>query len=169
MPFPEPAKVNFSLSTMYRHNWGAEVDHSFVTSARDGGEWLTASSSCFAHKIEPSTHWLGGPQTQSGHSAGVKNLLPLLGYELPDSPTCAVQCFSLHKDTTPPQLNHTVTPTHIEPEQYNTWNKSTISRKFLKMDVLTFETWWAVNSEIIKQVTSSWSVFIQLSIWCMVQ
>ena len=27
-------------------------------------------------------------------------------------------CFSLHKDTTPPQPNHTVTPTHIEPEQY---------------------------------------------------
>jgi len=30
------------------------------------------------------------------------------------------QCFSLHKDTTPPQPNHTVTPAHIEPEQYNT-------------------------------------------------
>ena len=29
-------------------------------------------------------------------------------------------CLSLHKDTTPPQPNHTVTPTHIEPEQYNT-------------------------------------------------
>ena len=28
------------------------------------------------------------------------------------------------------------------------------------MDVLTFETCWAVNSEIIKQVTSSWSIFI---------
>ena len=44
------------------------------------------------------------------------------------------------------------------------WNKSTISRKLLKMDVLTFETWWAVNSEIIKQVTSSWSIFIQLCV-----
>ena len=33
-------------------------------------------------------------------------------------------CFSLHKDTTTPQPNHTVTPTHIEPEQYNTWNNS---------------------------------------------
>ena len=31
------------------------------------------------------------------------------------------------------------------------------------MDVLTFETRWALNSEIIKQVTSSWSIFIQLS------
>jgi len=30
------------------------------------------------------------------------------------------------------------------------------------MDVLTFETCWAVNSEIIKQVTSSWSIFIKL-------
>ena len=34
-------------------------------------------------------------------------------------------CFSLHKDTTPPQPNHTVTPTHIEPEQYNPRNNST--------------------------------------------
>ena len=51
----------------------------------------------------------------------------------------------------------------IKPEQYNPWNKSTIRRKLLKkMDVLTFETCWAVNSEIIKQVTSSWSIFIQL-------
>ena len=33
------------------------------------------------------------------------------------------------------------------------------------MDILTFETCWAVNSEIIKQVTSSWPVFIQLSVW----
>ena len=72
------------------------------------------------------------------------------------------QSFSLHKDTTPPQPNHTVTPTRIEPEQYNTWNKSTISCKFLNMDGLTFETCWAVNSEIINQMTSSWSIFIQL-------
>jgi len=27
--------------------------------------------------------------------------------------------FRLQTDTTPPQPNHTVTPTHIEPEQYN--------------------------------------------------
>jgi hypothetical protein len=27
--------------------------------------------------------------------------------------------FSLHKDNTPPQPNHTVTPTRIVPEQYN--------------------------------------------------
>jgi hypothetical protein len=30
-----------------------------------------------------------------------------------------VVCYGLQKDTTPPQPNHTVTPTHIEPEQYN--------------------------------------------------
>jgi len=33
--------------------------------------------------------------------------------------------FSLHPDTTPLHLNHTVTPTHIEPEQYNPRNNST--------------------------------------------
>jgi hypothetical protein len=27
--------------------------------------------------------------------------------------------------TTPPQPNHNVTPTHIVPEQYNSWNNST--------------------------------------------
>jgi hypothetical protein len=59
--------------------------------------------------------------------------------------------WSLHKDTTPPQPNHTVIPTHIEPDQYNPWDKSTISRKLLKMDVLTFETCWAVNDEIINK------------------
>ena len=61
-----------------------------------------------------------------------------------------------------PQPNHTVTPTHIEPEKYNTRDKPTVSRKLLKMDVLTFETCRAVNGEIIKKVTSSWSIFIQL-------
>ena len=35
------------------------------------------------------------------------------------------QCFSLHTDTTPPQPNHNVTPTHIEPDQYNPSNNST--------------------------------------------
>jgi len=32
---------------------------------------------------------------------------------------CGLKHFSLHTDTTPPQPNHNVTPTHIEPEQYN--------------------------------------------------
>ena len=35
------------------------------------------------------------------------------------------QIISLHTDTTPPQPNHNVTPTHIEPQQYNPWNNST--------------------------------------------
>ena len=33
--------------------------------------------------------------------------------------------WGLHTDTTPPQPNHNVTPTQIEPEQYNPWNNST--------------------------------------------
>jgi hypothetical protein len=32
--------------------------------------------------------------------------------------------YSLHPDTTPPQPNHNVQPTHIVPEQYNPWNNS---------------------------------------------
>jgi len=78
-------------------------------------------------------------------------------------------CFNLHPDTTPPQPNHNVTPTHVVPEQYNPWNNSTNSRKLLRMDVLTSETCWALNNEIKKQVASSWSLFIQLSRWCTVQ
>jgi len=48
--------------------------------------------------------------------------------------------------------------------QSNTTHEITqqISRKLLRMDVLTSETCWALNNEIIKQVTSSWSLFIQL-------
>ena len=72
------------------------------------------------------------------------------------------QYFSLHTDTTPPQPNCTVTPTHIEPKQYNPWNNSTNKSQAPEMDVLTSETCWALNNEIIKQVTSSWSLFIQL-------
>ena len=35
--------------------------------------------------------------------------------------------------------------------------------RLLRMDVLTSETCLALNKEVIKQVTSSWSPFIQLS------
>ena len=38
---------------------------------------------------------------------------------------CGIRMFSLHPVTTPPQPNHNVTPTHIEPEQYSPWNNST--------------------------------------------
>ena len=40
---------------------------------------------------------------------------------------------------------------------------TSLSHKLLGMDVLTSETCWAVNNEIIKQVTSRWSLFIQLA------
>ena len=36
-----------------------------------------------------------------------------------------------------------------------------ISHKLLRMDVLTSETCWTLYKEIIKQVTSSWSLFTQ--------
>jgi len=35
----------------------------------------------------------------------------------------------------------------------------------MRMDVLTSETCWALNKEIIKQVTSSWSLFTQIYIY----
>ena len=45
----------------------------------------------------------------------------------------------VHTDTTPPQPHRNVTPTHIEPV---TTHEATqrISRKLLRMDVLTSET-----------------------------
>jgi len=47
--------------------------------------------------------------------------------------------------------------------QSNTIHEITqqISRKQLRMDVLTSETFWELNNEIKEQVTSSWSLFIQ--------
>jgi len=50
------------------------------------------------------------------------------------------------------------------PHQGNTTHEITqqISRKVLRMDVLTSETCWALNNEIKKQVTSIWSLFIQI-------
>ena len=47
--------------------------------------------------------------------------------------------FSLHTDTTPPQPNHNVTPTHIEPDTTHEITQR-ISRKILRRDVLTSET-----------------------------
>ena len=54
-----------------------------------------------------------------------------------------------------------ITRIHIESEQYNTWYNLTIRLKLLKIEVLTFEKRWAVNSAIIKQLTTIWSIFIQ--------
>jgi len=33
--------------------------------------------------------------------------------------------YLMRPDTTPPQPNYNITPTRIEPEQYNPWNNST--------------------------------------------
>jgi len=57
-------------------------------------------------------------------------------------------------------------PHHHTSNQNNTTHEITqqISRKLLRMDVLTTETCWALNYEIKKQVASSWSLFIQHSI-----
>ena len=67
--------------------------------------------------------------------------------------------------TTPPQPNHNVTPNTSN--QNNTTHERTqqIRRKLLRMVVITSETCWVLNNEIIKQVTSRWSLFIQLSTW----
>jgi len=69
-----------------------------------------------------------------------------------------------HHSQTTTQHQHTS-------NQSNTTHEITqqISRKLLRMDVLTSETCWALNNEIIKQVTSSWSLFIQLNMNCQTQ
>jgi len=46
------------------------------------------------------------------------------------------------------------------------WCGIRIPHKLLRIDVLTSKTCWALNNEIKKQVTSSWSLFIQLYICC---
>jgi len=73
--------------------------------------------------------------------------------------------YGYHTTTTIPQRNSNTS------NQINTTHEIThhISRKLLRMDVLTSETCRALNKEIIKQVTSSWSLFTQLSRWCTVQ
>ena len=65
--------------------------------------------------------------------------------------------YGYHTTTAKPQRNkHTS-------NQSNTTHEITqqISRKLLRMDVLTSKTCWALNKEIIKQVISSWSFFNQ--------
>ena len=41
--------------------------------------------------------------------------------------------------------SHCITPTHLKSAQYSLHNNAESSRKLLKMDVLTSETYWAVN------------------------
>ena len=63
-------------------------------------------------------------------------------------------CLSL--DTTSPQPNHTVTPTHIEPEQY------THTQSQAPEDECT-----SIRNMLSKNKASdiSWSIFIQLGYW----
>ena len=53
-----------------------------------------------------------------------------------------------------------MTPSRRKSAHYSLHNNAPSSRKLLKMDVLTSETCWAVNWHN-KQVSSSWSTFIQ--------
>jgi len=98
--------------------------------------------------------------------------------------------FSLHKDTTPltfetcwavnSEIIKRVTSSwsiFIERETVLIFFKifsetflfpSRAQRDIMK-NVHRSEQCWAVNGEIIKKVTSSWSIFIQLSRWCTVQ
>jgi len=62
-------------------------------------------------------------------------------------------CFSLRPDTTPPQPNQNVTPTHIKPEQKTHEITQRISRKLLRMDVLTSETCLALNNDIKEKLS----------------
>jgi hypothetical protein len=71
-------------------------------------------------------------------------------------------CFSLHPDTAPPQPNHNVTPTNIVPEQYNPRNNSTNKSQATEDGCINIRNMLSINNEIIKQVTSCWSLFIQL-------
>jgi len=75
-------------------------------------------------------------------------------------------CISVPHHPAEPHRQHQRTS-----NQSNTTHEITqqISRKLLRMDVLTSETFCALNNVIIKRVTSSWSIFIQLLRLCTVQ
>ena len=48
-------------------------------------------------------------------------------------------------DTTPPQPNHSVTPTHIEPEQYNPWNNSTNKSQAPEDGCINIRNLWSIK------------------------
>ena len=77
---------------------------------------------------------------------------------------CPDSGFSLLPDTTPPQPNHTVTPAHIVPEQYNPWNNSTNKSQAPEDGCINIRNMLSMKKEIKRQVTSSWSLFIQLCV-----
>ena len=49
------------------------------------------------------------------------------------------------------------------PEQYNPWNNSTNNSQAPEDGCINIRNMLELHDEIIKQVTSSWSLFIQLS------
>ena len=62
----------------WKHTGAAKVQlHSFLTWALDGGEWSTARPGHSTQGKNPSTLWIGGPQSQSQHFGEGNNLLPL--------------------------------------------------------------------------------------------
>jgi len=77
-------------------------------------------------------------------------------------------CFSLHPDTTPPQPNHNVTATRIEPEQYNPWNNLTNKFQAPENGCINIRNMLSIKYWNKKQVTSSWSLFnYEINvIWC---
>jgi len=58
---------------------------------------------------------------------------------------CGLAGVVLYPDTTTPQANHNVTPTHIEPEQYNPWNNS--SNKSQAPEVGRINIWNMLGSK----------------------
>jgi hypothetical protein len=75
----------FSLSTPWRYIGGVEVYvHVSLTSALDGGEWLTSRPGRFIPGKEPLYPWnrrLGEPQSRSGRFGEEKNPMSLPGLE----------------------------------------------------------------------------------------
>ena len=53
--------------------------------------------------------------------------------------------FSLHTVTTPPKPNHNVTPTRIEPEQYNPWNNSTNKSQATEDGCINIRNMWSIK------------------------
>jgi len=64
-----------------------------------------------------------------------------------------------------PASGYHTTPAKPQRNSYQSNTTLEISHKLLRMDVLTSETCSVLNNEILKQVTCSWSLFIQVSPW----
>ena len=102
-----------------------------------------------------------------GSSVSIANDYGLGGLELNPGgdeifcPSRPALGWSLHNDTTRPQPNHTVTPTHIETEQY------THTQSQAPEDECTSIRNMLSNKNKTSDI--SWSIFIQLLRWCTIQ